>query len=320
MMRRDQPAQFLPPMTLNAGFTHREQIGKGAEGRALLAHLSLRYARADEAEWQRRVEDGEVRLDGELAAAEQLLQIGQWLTWARPPWVEPEVPLEAPILYEDEDLLAVAKPSGLPTLPGGGEFMEHTLLAVVRRHDPAASPMHRLGRGTSGIVLFARSALARREVPELFRSQATRKVYRTLCTGHPVEDAFRIDAPIGPLPHQLLGSLHAATPEGKPSSSLCRVLERREGCSLVEVDLLTGRPHQIRIHLAFAGHPLVGDPLYVFGGRPPEDTCALPGDLGYLLHATLLELPHPRTGAPLSIRCEPPPALATRSYGFPVRE
>jgi 23S rRNA pseudouridine1911/1915/1917 synthase len=88
------------------------------------------------------------------------------------------------------------------------------------------------------------------------------------------------------------------------------VLERRESAqALVEVAIETGRPHQIRIHLAHAGHRLCGDPLYGVGGVPLPGSRALPGDPGYLLHALRVELAHPRTGAPLVIECAPPPPL-----------
>jgi len=296
----------------NQGHLHREQIERRDAGRSVLSHLAGQRGRASEAEWRARIERGEVRLDGERAAPEQRLGAGQELTWQRPPWIEPEVPLCAAVLYEDDALLAVAKPRGLPTVPGGGQFLEHTLLAVVRRRAPEASPMHRLGRGTSGVVLFARTAAASRAVQEAFRTRAVRKTYRALCGGRPARDAFAIDAPIGEVPHPLLGSVHAATPEGRPSRSLVRVLERRVGhgeCALVEVEIETGRPHQIRIHLAHAGYPLCGDPLYGPGGLPLSGTRALPGDPGYLLHALRLEIVHPMTRQPLSIDCAPPKAL-----------
>jgi 23S rRNA pseudouridine1911/1915/1917 synthase len=220
--------------------------------------------------------------------------------------VEPEVPLATAILHEDAALLAVAKPSGLPTLPGGGEFLEHTLLTLVRRRHAEASPMHRLGRGTSGIVLFAPVAEARGPLQSTFQDPRTRKVYRALCSGLPAESAFEVNAPIGPVDYGPLGSLHAASPGGRPSLSRVTVLERRQGETLLDVEILTGRPHQIRIHLAFAGHPLVGDPLYGPGGRPLLGTTALPGDPGYLLHAHRLELIHPRHGNPISLECQPP--------------
>ena len=97
---------------------------------------------------------------------------------------------------------------------------------------------------------------------------------------------------------------------GKNALSLVSLLEAREDTSLLEVRIETGRPHQIRIHLAFAGHPLSGDPLYAAGAaiRNPE---ALPGDCGYLLHAERLYFHHPTTGLALDIRCSPPPELET---------
>jgi 23S rRNA pseudouridine1911/1915/1917 synthase len=224
------------------------------------------------------------------------------------------------VLHEDALLLAVAKPRGLPTMPGGGLYLEHTLLAVVRRRAPEASPMHRLGRDTSGVVLFARTTAAARVVQAAFRGRQVRKVYRALCGGHPALDAFSIDAPIGEVPHALLGTIHAAAADGQPSRSHVRVLERRDGggapCALVEVEIETGRPHQIRIHLAHAGHPLAGDPLFGPGGLPLPGTRALPGDPGYLLHAMRLELDHPADRRRLVVECAPPPVL--REGGLPA--
>lgn len=301
----------------NHGHTYREQIDARGAGRDVLAHLSARFGRASPAEWRERISLGQVRLDDAPTSADTRLRAGQWLAWIRPPWVEPPVPLDAPVIHEDALLLAVAKPSGLPTMPGGGLYLEHTLLAVVRRRYPEASPMHRLGRDTSGVVLFARTTAAARVVQAAFRSRSLRKVYRALCTGHPARDAFTVDAPIGEVAHPLLGTVHAAAIGGVFAMSHVRVLERRgsEGeppCALVEVEIETGRPHQIRIHLAHAGHPLVGDPLFGVGGTPLPGTRALPGDPGYLLHALRLELDHPLDGKRLVIECEPPPALRER--------
>jgi 23S rRNA pseudouridine1911/1915/1917 synthase len=304
----------------NGGFRHLEQISSAAAGRTVLAHLAARYPLASEVEWLRRIQAGQVFLGEEPARKEDILRAGQTLTWLRPPWIEPEVPLATAILYEDEALLAVAKPSGLPTLPGGGEFLEHTLLAVVRRRHPEASPMHRLGRGTSGIVLFAPTAKTRKPLQMAFQDQRTRKIYRTLCAGNPELDVFEIVAPIGEIPYEPLGALHAAHPEGRPSRSRVAVLERRENTSLLDVEIFTGRPHQIRIHLAWAGHPLAGDPLYGPGGVPLPGTRALPGDPGYLLHAHRLELHHPRTGERLILRCQPPPPLRAVNGNDPRRE
>jgi 23S rRNA pseudouridine1911/1915/1917 synthase len=305
---------------MNRGHTYREQIGAAGAGRTVLAHLCERFERAGPDEWQARIDLGQVKLDGASTRAEVRLRGGQWLSWDRPPWVEPPVPLDAAVLHEDALLLAVAKPRGLPTMPGGGLYLEHTLLAMVRRRAPEASPMHRLGRDTSGLVLFARTAAAAATVQAAFRARQVRKVYRALCAGHPALDAFTVAAPIGEVDHPLLGTVHAAAAGGRHAVSHVRVLERRGGVdvppsALVEVEIETGRPHQIRIHLAHAGHPLLGDPLYGPAGVPLPGTRALPGDPGYLLHAWRLELDHPADGTRLALECAPPPALRIAGRG-----
>ena len=221
------------------------------------------------------------------------------------------MPLSFAVLYEDDDLVAVAKPSGLPTVPAGG-FLEHTLLARVRRRYPDAAPAHRLGRGTSGIVLFARSARARAALAAAWRAQRIEKVYHALVDGAPQPPRFSIDTPIGPVPFPRLGSVHAAREDGKPSLSHVRVLERRGDTSLVEITIESGRPHQIRIHLAAAGFPLCGDPFYAPGGLPRLSGDALPGDTGYALHASRLRFTHPADGRYIALECLPPVVLRPR--------
>jgi 23S rRNA pseudouridine1911/1915/1917 synthase len=292
---------------VNAGFEYREEVGGEAAGRTVLAWLTRRYRHSTEAAWRERIAGGEVRLGGEVALAMDVLRSGQTLVWTRPPWEEPAVPLGFAILHRDEYLLAVAKPRGLPSVPNGG-FLEHTLLFRVRRLHPEAVPMHRLGRGTSGLVLFARTDGARRAVAAEWRAGRVEKEYRALVRGLPALEAFTIDTPIGLVPHPRLGQVHGASPVGKQAVSRVRVLAARDGDALVAVEIPTGRPHQIRIHLAAAGHPLVGDPLYVEGGGPGSDP-GLPGEGGYHLHAHRLALSHPATGRRLVLECPLPPEL-----------
>jgi 23S rRNA pseudouridine1911/1915/1917 synthase len=291
---------------VNDGFEYREQVGPAAAGRTVLEHLTLRYRHSSEATWRERIDAGQVSLAGATATPEAVLSAGQWLAWRRPPWQEPDVPLVFAVLYRDAHLLAVAKPRGLPSVPGGG-FLEHTLLHRVRRLDRDAAPVHRLGRGTSGLVVFARTAQARAALARAWREQRVERDYRALVAGIPPRE-LTIDAAIGPVSHPRLGRVHAASPDGKPSLSHVRVVALREGNALVDVRIATGRPHQVRIHLAAAGHPLVGDPLYGPGGRPLADA-GLPGEPGYRLHAGRLRFDHPATGSALELECLPPPDL-----------
>ena len=293
---------------LNEGCEYREQLGPDADGKLLLDHLSLRYRHSSRDEWESRIASGLVLIDSKTAHAETLLRSGSELIWRRPPWLEPDAPRSFSVVYEDEDLLAVAKPAGLPTLPSAN-FLQTTLLHLVRAYAPDAAPLHRLGRWTSGLVLCSRNQAARTALMRQWSVNTVGKRYRALASGLPTRDEMTIETPIGPVPHALLGSVHAADPKGKPALSHVTVLERRAYSFLCDVRISTGRPHQIRIHLAAAGHPLVGDPLYGAGGLPVPDTRALPGDPGYHLHAAELRFLHPATGRELVLACKPPTIL-----------
>lgn len=295
----------------NAGFDYHETIGSASAGLTVLDHLVSRYRHSSAEDWLDRLRQGRVILDGAPAEAAARLRQGQTLVWRRPPWVEPDAPLSWALVHRDGALLGVVKPAGLPTLPGGG-FLERSLLALVRRRFPEAVPVHRLDRGATGVVLFARTSGARVRLSEAFRSGRVDKDYRALVEGGPRQDAFDIEEPIGRVPDPVHGVLsakvEAADPGARPARSTVRVLERRPGCTLVAVRPLTGRPHQIRIHLAAAGHPLVGEPLYAPGGRPLPGG-GRPGEGGYLLHAERLRFRHPETGEPVALYCPPPAAL-----------
>ena len=291
----------------NRGFIYRERIGPEAVGLTLLAYLTRRRAHSTESEWRSRIRAGLVRLAGREALPETLLSAGDRLSWHRPAWTEPTAPQGFAVLHRDAELLAVAKPAGLPVLPGAG-FLESTLLARVRTLHPEATPLHRLGRFTSGLVLFARTAAARSRIQGLWRAGKIRRLYRALAAGEPPGERFEVRAPIGPVPHPRLGRVHAARRDGRAARSLVRTLETRTGLYLAEVEILTGRPHQVRIHLAVAGTPLLGDPLYAPGGGLRADP-GLPGDAGYRLHSAEIELEHPLGGPTLRLRCAPPREL-----------
>jgi 23S rRNA pseudouridine1911/1915/1917 synthase len=300
---------------LNAGYEYRQRVAKDAAGRPLLDYLVQHYPHSTSAVWQERIETGAVTVDGERADACRPLRTGQTIVWQRPPWREPEVPRTYRTLFADDDMLVVDKPAGLPTVPAGG-YLQNTLLWLVRQEHSRAVPLHRLGRWTSGIVVFALSGNARTILSRAWRTREVNKLYRTLATGRAPHRSFEISTAIGPVPHAVLGTIHAASRVGKRAESTVTVLETRPDAFLAAVKIISGRPHQIRIHLASAGHPLVGDPLYPHGGLPAPDSTVLPGEPGYSLHALSLDLHHPGHGGRIGFFSRPPDVLCMENETF----
>jgi 23S rRNA pseudouridine1911/1915/1917 synthase len=224
-------------------------------------------------------------------------------------------------------VLVVIKPAGLQVLPAG-PFKARTLLELVRSSDltrAAAAPAHRLGRGTSGLIAFGKTAEARSSLARQFRELALVKTYLAWVEGPRLPSSFAARQPIARLSHGPL-QIFAAAPQGKPSLTRVRVLRREaagrevvdggavdgDACgsarprierALVAAQPITGRPDQIRIHLAAAGAPIVGDPLFGPGGTPKSDVP--PGEGGYLLHAAALSFAHPTSGARVKLRSRP---------------
>ncbi len=291
---------------VNRGYSYTATISPQQHGQTLLTHLAALYPHSTPQVWQERLNQGEVTLNGVAARGTESVASGQTLVWNRPPWTEPDCPQHFAVLFEDHHLLAVDKPGGLPTLPGGG-FLENTLLHLVRKQIPCASPVHRLGRATTGIVLFAKTPRAASILSANWNTPRIEKTYRALAQNIALHDVYEILTPIGLVPHPRIASVWAANPNGKPAKSLAKVISRGEGATMFEVSLGSGRPHQIRIHLASIGHPLVGDPLYGPAGLPLEHLPGLPGDGGYFLHAHLLRFPHPITGEPTHLEAPLPP-------------
>eukprot|EP00750_Incisomonas_marina_P028141 INCI6481.1.p1 GENE.INCI6481.1~~INCI6481.1.p1 ORF type:complete len:489 (+),score=77.14 INCI6481.1:159-1625(+) len=423
----------------------------------LISYLASTFKHSSQDEWHQKVADGLVEVNGTTCTDEKAaVYVGDSITYQRPPWVEPyfenggKLPNHLPILFEDQDIVAVHKPSGLPVMPST-VFNECTVMAVLKRqfskesrdaprvrttgscegaaisgqiksssttigtqnciapqlrqkrkinttspiagdaqssqiansappatavcskrqrhHDVAGggakasqeapcssgttipSPAHRLGVGTSGVLLCGKTSVGRKMLGGLFdcsgldegtanfrklkpktlakirkkavaRMKKVQKVYLALCEGviqGGDESEIEIVQPIGPVRYPLpLGSLHAANSSGRSAKSFVKVLSRDPilNQTLAQVRIVTGRPHQIRIHMAWLGYPLVGDPLYQRGGIPrvPDATTGgkvpLPTDTGYHLHAWRVEFDHPGIAdGRLRIVADPVPPL-----------
>ena len=306
---------------MNQGWVYCDRISAADAGQRVLEFYTNRYLHSSGEDWHRRLQSGQIRLEGHIASGQEMLVAGQHLAYHRPPWEEPPVSLGYTVLHGDDKVLVINKPAGLPVLPGGN-FLHHTLLHQLHQTYPDLTPIpvHRLGRGTSGLMVLARSRSARAHLSQQFRhatdqegaggqSLGLQKTYRALIAPGDCPSHLTITTPIGKLPHPTLGYVYGACPGGMVAHSQVTLLGRGPRANLVEVMIRTGRPHQIRIHLAAAGYPLLGDPLYPLGGvrrLDPDAPVALPGDGGYFLHAYRLQFIHPSHQQAMVFTLPPP--------------
>jgi tRNA pseudouridine32 synthase / 23S rRNA pseudouridine746 synthase len=186
-----------------------------------------------------------------------------------PPSLTPEVPYQPPpdtgleLLHEDAQVLVVHKPAGLLSVPGRGEDRQDCLIHRVQRHFPEAQTVHRLDMATSGLVMLARGDEAQRTLSALFRDRRVAKLYVALVHGLVESDEGEINLPlITDWPRRPMQKVCPDT--GKPSLTRFKVLARDlvQGRTRVALEPVTGRTHQLRVHLLAIGHPIVGDPLY----------------------------------------------------------
>ena len=204
------------------------------------------------------------------------------------------------VLHMDETLLAFDKPAGLLCVPGRGEDKQDCVAARAQARWPDALVVHRLDMATSGVVLMARGALAQRKLSTAFAQRETEKTYVAIVHGQIADDSGEIDLSLAAdWPNRPMQKLDLA--RGKASLTRYRVLQRDVASNITRVELhpITGRTHQLRVHLLALGHPILGDTLYA-----PPKVQAQASRL--LLHASGLALLHPATGKALQFVSEPP--------------
>nr|WP_315183409.1 pseudouridine synthase [uncultured Albidiferax sp.] len=211
--------------------------------------------------------------------------------------METSEPLGLDTVYADDHLLVFHKPSGLLSVPGRGPDKQDCLSARAQQAYPDALVVHRLDMATSGLVLMARGPDMQRTLNAAFANRAVEKRYIAVVAGRPAQAQGQIDLPIlVDWPNRPLRKIDWE--HGKPSCTRWQVLESLEGCTRLELEPVTGRSHQLRVHLAAIGHPILGDALYA-----PALVQALASRL--LLHASSLALQHPATGAAMHWNCAP---------------
>ena len=225
--------------------------------------------------------------------------------------VQPQdIPLD--VVYEDEDVIVVNKPKGLVVHPAPGH-PDGTLVNALLHHcgdslsgiggELRPGIVHRIDRDTSGLIIAAKNDLAHQRLAAQLQDHTLARVYRCIVTGNLREDEGTVDAPIGR--HHTDRKRMAVAAGGRSAVTHWRVLERFPGFTYVECRLETGRTHQIRVHMAYIGHPILGDTVY--GNKKP-----VPGLQGQCLHAVGLRFVHPRTGELVELSCPLPEEFETQ--------
>jgi 23S rRNA pseudouridine1911/1915/1917 synthase len=274
----------------------------------------------------RLIAEKRVSAGGVVLRASAQLERGMTVNVEFPPEAAPRTyspsNTELHFVYEDEHLAVLDKPAGLVVHPGPGHWDDTLVNVLVGRGTPLAQGtpegrpgiVHRLDRDTSGLLLIAKTDLAHRRLARAIERREVRRVYACLAWGHFAKSPVEIEAPIAR--HTEDRKRMTVRAGGRHAVTRVRVIARFGLVDLLRVELGTGRTHQIRVHLAHAGHPVVGDREYAFGGsrrvtgserRGAERLESLAPR--QMLHAAELAFTHPVTGAPVLLRSEWPPDL-----------
>lgn len=262
---------------------------------------------------QRLLEEGRVTCGGRALAKNYKLAGNETLEVSLP---DPEpvdvVPQDIPldIVYEDGDVIVVNKPKGLVVHPAPGH-PDGTLVNALLFHcgdslsgiggELRPGIVHRIDRDTSGLIIAAKNDLAHQKLAAQLQDHTLARIYECIVVGNLREDAGTVDAPIGR--HPVDRKKMAVVANGRPAVTHWTVLDRFQGFTHAQCRLETGRTHQIRVHMAHIGHPILGDTVY--GNKKP-----VPGLQGQCLHAVGLKFIHPRTGEAVELRCGLPEEFA----------
>jgi UPF0176 protein len=276
-------------------------------GLPMMTFLMQWYPPYGEEAWREAIESGRITTEfGKPATSKQIVREGERFIHAVDEAAEPLVNTNVRFVYEDQLFVVIDKPAPLPTHPSG-RFNRNTLSSML---EPVYRPQklrvtHRLDANTTGLVVLARTFQAASALQPQFQNGTVEKVYLARLQGTPENDHFRCDEPISREPGAL-GS-RQVDDEGLQSSTLFDVVERcADGTTIVEVRPLQGRTNQIRIHAWHLGFPIVGDPLYLSGGRLGEQQTMAVDAAAMCLHAWKLTFKHPERGERLELQSERP--------------
>jgi 23S rRNA pseudouridine1911/1915/1917 synthase len=267
--------------------------------------------------------------DGRAVRASSPVRAGETILLRRPAPIEPEVPREFDVLFEDDSVLVIDKPAGLP-MHTTAKFWRNTLVALLRERypDEQMEIAHRIDRETSGVLLIARNRAVASTLTRAFARRTVEKTYLALVKGQPPDEG-RIDIPLRLLDTKtrvMMGPAREGEPGRLVAATKYRVVRRLPGHALCEASPLTGRQHQIRVHLACIGHPIVGDKLYGAGEAlfmraceeplTPELLACFDGLPRHALHAHRLTFPHPVGKHPVTVESPLPADIVAYIEGL----
>ncbi len=258
----------------------------------------------------RLIAEGRVRVNGKPATKSARLSGGETVTVDVPQLRETALPpqdIPLDVVYEDDDVIVVNKPTGLVVHPAPGH-PDGTLVNALLHHcgdslsgiggEKRPGIVHRIDRDTSGLIIAAKNDAAHLALSAQLKDHSLSRTYECLVTGNMKQDSGTVDAPIGRSSADR--KKMAVVPTGRRAVTHWEVVARYPGVTHLRCRLETGRTHQIRVHMAHIGHPILGDTVY--GAKKP-----VPGLTGQCLHATGLRFIHPRTGEPVELHCPLPP-------------
>ena len=258
----------------------------------------------------RLIAEGRVRVNGKPAAKSARLSGGETVTVDVPQLRETALPpqdIPLDVVYEDDGVIVVNKPTGLVVHPAPGH-PDGTLVNALLHHcgdslsgiggEKRPGIVHRIDRDTSGLIIAAKNDAAHLALSAQLKDHSLSRTYECLVTGNMKQDSGTVDAPIGRSSADR--KKMAVVPTGRRAVTHWEVVSRYPGVTHLRCRLETGRTHQIRVHMAYIGHPILGDTVY--GAKKP-----VPGLTGQCLHATGLRFVHPRTGESVELRCPLPP-------------
>lgn len=288
---------------VGADFDEMRIVPDAMAGKRLDQALAALFPDLSRNRLQAWIRDGRVLMDGRTVAPRQKVLGGECVTVDCAPDPEqvafaPE-PIALPIVFEDDTLIVIDKPAGLVVHPAAGNW-SGTLLNGLLHHDPAlaavprAGIVHRLDKETTGLMVVARTLTAQTHLVRQLQARSVSREYLALVHGV-VAGEGRVDAPIGRHPTQRLKM--AVVPSGREAVTRYAVERAFQACTLLRCRLETGRTHQIRVHMAHLGHPMVGDPVY---GRKRCADDVLQAFPRQALHAQRLGLVHPLSGESMS--------------------